>query len=240
MVLPLPLLLLALAAEPTVDELLRLQDDATRGSSSQGRITMRVKTDRWERTLSMRVFSEGTEKTLVRIESPAKERGTATLKVDQGIWNYLPKVDRTIKVPASMMSGSWMGSHFTNDDLVRESRYSEDYACGFTPEPATAATHWVISCTPKPNAPVVWGRVVLRVRKVDRLADTVRYLDERGRLVRTMDMSDFTQVGDRRLARTMRLVPADKPQELTEVTYDEMVFDVKLPPSTFTLQALKP
>jgi outer membrane lipoprotein-sorting protein len=228
------------AAEPTIEELLRRQDDATRGQSSEGQMTMRVKTARWERALTMKMWSEGSEKTLIRIEAPAKEKGTSTLKVDDNIWNYLPKVDRTIKVPASMMSGAWMGSHFTNDDLVQESRYSEDFTCAFDDRPdGKAKTHWVISCTPRPDAPVVWGKVTLHIRAEDRLADKVLFLDETGALVRTMELSDFADVGGRRLARTMRLVPTDKPEEFTEVHYDSIAFDVKLPPSTFTLQALK-
>ncbi|MFH1809418.1 MAG: outer membrane lipoprotein-sorting protein [Pseudomonadota bacterium] len=230
----------AAAQEPTIEELLRTQDDATRGASSEGTMTMKVKTARWERALTMKMWSEGTEKTLIRIEAPAKEKGTSTLKVEDNIWNYLPKVDRTIKVPASMMSGAWMGSHFTNDDLVRESRYSEDFTCAFEKKPdGKSQTHWVIACTPKPDAPVVWGKIVMHVRAEDRLADRVDYLDEKGALVRTITFSDFGEVSGRRMAKHMKMVPADKPDEYTEMTYDSIAFDVKLPPSTFTLQALK-
>ena len=123
-------------ADPPLDVLMRTTDDAMRGDSSESRITMRIKTERWQRELRLHVVSEGTETALVRIEAPAKERGTATLKVEQNIWNYLPKVDRTIKVPGSMMQAAWMGSHFTNDDLVHESRYSEDFECAYRERPA--------------------------------------------------------------------------------------------------------
>lgn len=225
--------------ELTVTDLLRVQDDATRGASSRGTMTMRVKTARWERSLTLKMWTKGTEKTLMRIESPAKERGTSTLKVDKNIWNYLPKVDRTIKVPASMMSGSWMGSHFTNDDLVQESRYSEDFDCKFLEKPQDAKGKYRVECTPKPDAPVVWGKVVLQARAEDKLADEITFFDEAGKLVRTMTMSDFAELGGRKLARRMRLEPADKSGEYTEVVYEEMAFDVDLPEHTFTLQALK-
>ncbi|MBI5497571.1 MAG: outer membrane lipoprotein-sorting protein [Deltaproteobacteria bacterium] len=230
----------ARAQDVTVEELMRAQDDALRGASSTGTMTMRVKTARWERSLTMQSWSEGTEKTLVRILAPAKEKGTATLKVEGNIWNYLPKVDRTIKVPGSMMGGSWMGSHFTNDDLVREARYSEDFTCAFVEKPdGKTRDHWVIDCTPRPNAPVVWGRVRLAIRAVDKLADRIDYLDEKGARVRTLVFSEFTTLGGRKLARMMRMVPADKPDEFTEVHQDDLAFDVKLPADTFTLQALK-
>ena len=95
--------------EPDTKELLARVDDMLRGDSSRGTMTMRVKTRRFERNLTMEIWSKGTERSLIRITAPAKEKGTATLKVEDQIWNYLPKVDRTIKVPASMMSGSLDG-----------------------------------------------------------------------------------------------------------------------------------
>ena len=120
---------------PDVLELLRLTDDLMRGDSSRGTMTMRVKTKRFERTITMEIVSKGTERSLIRIIAPAKEKGTATLKVGDQIWNYLPKIDRTIKVPGSMMSGAWMGSHFSNNDLVRQVRFSEDFDCSIEDRP---------------------------------------------------------------------------------------------------------
>ena len=145
-------------ADPPLDVLMRATDDAMRGDSSESRITMRIKTERWQRELRLHVVSEGTETALIRIEAPAKERGTATLKVEQNIWNYLPKVDRTIKVPGSMMQAAWMGSHFTNDDLVHESRYSEDFECAYRERPADRAGHWVVRCIPLPDCSRRLGR----------------------------------------------------------------------------------
>jgi len=226
--------------EPTVEELLRKTDDLMRGSSSEGTVTMRVKTARWDRSLTMKVWSEGTEKTLFQILAPAKEKGTATLKVDNNIWNYLPKVDRTIKVPASMMSGSWMGSHFTNDDIVKESRFVDDFVCELVGRPGSDTdSHWVIDCVPLPEAPVVWGKVVLKVRAVDELVDEITYFDEEDRLVRTMTYSDIGELGGRRIPRHMKMVPTDEPDEFTEVIYEDLAFDVKHPARTFTLQALR-
>ena len=152
------------AAEPTLDELLESTDDATRGKSSDATVEMHVKTANYERTMKMRIWSSGTEKTLIRILEPAKDAGIATLKVDENIWNYLPKVDRTMKVPAGMMSSSWMGSHFSNDDLVKSSRLADDYTATLQAKPGqNGSSNYVIALVPHPDAPVVWGKVVVTI-----------------------------------------------------------------------------
>ena len=108
-------------------EIIDRVDRLMRGESSIARFTMDIRTENWDRSLTLRAWSLGTEHALIRVETPQKEAGTATLRAGQEVWNYLPRVDRTIKVPSSMMMGSWMGSHFTNDDLVKESRLVDDY-----------------------------------------------------------------------------------------------------------------
>lgn len=227
----------AFAADPTIDELLNAADDIQRGESSHATVTMQVKTDRYERTMKMESWAKGTEQTLIRILEPAKDAGVATLKVDDNIWNYLPKVDRTMKVPAGMMGGSWMGSHFTNDDLVKESRMSEDFDGVITGRPEQGGA-WVIELTPKPNAPVVWGKVVVRINP-DKIPTKIEYFDEKGALVRTMLFEDIREMDGRKVPATMTLQPADKPDEFTRFTYVDIDFDTDIPDSTFSLQALK-
>ncbi len=228
------------AADPTLEELLESTDDATRGRSSDATVEMHVKTSNYERTMRMRIWSSGTEKTLIRILEPAKDAGIATLKVDQNIWNYLPKVDRTMKVPAGMMSGNWMGSHFSNDDLVKESRLSDDFDARITSRPGENPEGvYVIELVPKPDAPVVWGSIVARIRP-DKMPVSIAYNDEKGVVVRTMNFADYKDFDGRKAPGKMTLLPADKPGEFTEFTYVSIDFDVAIPESTFTLQALKP
>ncbi|MFH1469232.1 MAG: outer membrane lipoprotein-sorting protein [Pseudomonadota bacterium] len=220
-------------------ELLDKTDDMHRGESSHSTVTMHVKTARWDRTLTIEGWAQGEDMSLMKILAPAKEAGMATLKVEDNIWNYLPKVDRTMKVPAGMMSGSWMGSHFTNDDLVKESRMADDYTFDLTAEPAADGTgEYVVECVPKPDAPVVWGKLVVKLR-ADEQPTEITYWDEKGALVRTMSFSDYREVGGHLIAGKMTLVPADEPDEFTEVIYEEIEFGVAIPASTFTLQALK-
>jgi len=220
-------------------QLLDATDDMHRGASSHSKVTMNVKTKRWERSLTMEGWAQGEERSLIKILSPAKEAGMATLKVDDNIWNYLPKVDRTMKVPAGMMSGSWMGSHFTNDDLVKESRMADDFTYELKSEPAADGTgEYIVECVPKPDAPVVWGKVVVKLTP-DELPTEITYWDEKGELVRTMSFSDLREQDGRGFPGKMKLVPEDEPGEYTEVIYDEIEFDVEIPETLFTLQALK-
>ncbi len=221
-----------------VEELLQGTDDLTRGDSSTSTMTMQVKTSRYERTVKMQSWTQGTERSLIRILAPAKEAGIATLKIDDNIWNYLPKVDRTMKVPASMMSGSWMGSHITNDDLVRESRLSEDFDYAITARPEGGEGYWMIELVPKPDTPIVWGRITVKIR-ADKIPEELAYYDEDGELIRSMFYEDIADISGRKVPMTMRVVPADKPEEYTVITFQDLAFDVDIPDETFSLQALR-
>ncbi len=228
------------AAELTPRQILDRVDDLYRGESAHGKLTMKVKTEHWAREMTAEFWSLGKEKSLIRILAPKKEKGTATLKNGNKIWNYLPKVKRTIKVPSSMMGGSWMGSHFTNDDLIKESRMADDYdfSIGFQGEREGQKIIEII-CKPKEDAAVVWGKVVVEVLAEGYLPVKQLYYDEDMNLARTMVFSAPQKMGDRIVPSLMRVVPTDKPSEFTEVKYDEMKFDVKLSNQQFSLRALQ-
>lgn len=224
----------------TPKQILDKVDDLFRGKSSNGRMSMTIVTAHWSRTLSIEFWSEGKEKSLMRILAPKKEKGTATLRVENAIWNYLPKVKRVIKLPSSMMSASWMGSHFTNDDLVKESRMADDYTFEVTFNGEKNEQDIVeLTCHPKPAAAVVWGKVIVTVRKKDYLPLVTRYYDEDLKLARTMFFSEIGPLGDRMLPKRMVVIPEDKPDEKTEVVYSEITFDADLPEKTFSLRNLQ-
>ena len=117
---------------PPVREVLRKVDDLYRGTTSRGKVEMTVETPDWKRSMNMKIWSEGMNKTFVVILSPAKDAGVATLRVNRDMWNFFPGINKTLKVPPSMMMGSWMGSDFTNDDLVKESTFLDDYDARWT------------------------------------------------------------------------------------------------------------
>ena len=228
------------AQQLTALEIIDRVDRMMRGESSRGRMTMEIRTEHWSRTVEMEVWSLGTEYSLVRVESPAREAGTATLKAGDEVWNYLPRVDRSIKVPPSLMMGSWMGSHFTNDDLVKESRIIDDYDFEITFDgERDGVAVWEFVLTPKPEAPVVWGRIEEEIRQADLMPTWVRYYDEGGELVRTLTFSGYRTMSGRLVPATMLVIPADKPDERTALIYHELEFDIDIDESFFSLRNLR-
>lgn len=220
--------------------ILDIVDDLYRGKSSAGRMTMAITTEHWQRTLTLEFWSEGKDKSLIRILAPKKEKGTATLRSGGEIWNYLPKVKRIIKLPSSMMSASWMGSHFTNDDLVKESRMADDYTFEQTFEGDRGGRAIIeITCHPKPEAAVVWGKVVATVRRNGYLPVDFKYYDEDLNPARTMIFSEIRNLGNRTMPTLMTIIPADKPKEKTVIKYEDITFDLDLPQGLFSLRSLQ-
>ena len=222
-------------------EIIDKVDRLLRGESSRAVATMEVVTGNWERTLTMEAWSLGTDFFLVRLLRPRKEAGTATLKSGNNIWNYLPKVDRTIKIPASMMGGSWMGSHFTNDDLVKQSRLAVDYDIdlSFDGRDASGVRVWDFTLTPKPDVAVVWGHVEYRVRQEDLMPVWAKFHDEAGSLLRSMVFGGFRDFDGRLLPSVIHVRPADKPDEHTTIRYEELDFDIDVTETFFSLRNLK-
>jgi outer membrane lipoprotein-sorting protein len=228
------------ARDPTAREILDRVDDVYRGTSSKGEMTMTVINPNYTRQLTLRFWSQGKDKSLFRIWLPKKERRTATLRNGNNIWNYLPKVDRTIKIPSSMMGGSWMGSDFTNDDLVKESRMADDYTSEITFRGERGGQNVIIlTCHPKPDAAVVWGKVVVTVRQPDYLPLRILYYKENGDLARQLSFTDVRTMGSRTLPTRMTMIPLDKPGHSTVVTYQSIEFDVSLPGNAFTVANLR-
>lgn len=230
----------AAAAQETARDIIDRVDRILRGRSSYGVATMEVVTEHWERSIDMEIWSLGTEYALIRVTAPKKEEGTATLKAGDQIWNYLPRVDRTIKIPPSLMMGSWMGSHFTNDDIVKESRLVEDYDIEFAFDgEREGVSVWEFQLTPKPEAAVVWGRIDYQVRKADDMPTWARYYNEDGELVRRLDFGDYRVMGGRLIPARMDMYPLDKPGERTLVQYAELQFDIDIDESYFSLRSLR-
>lgn len=236
----LPLLLTLALASPALAlnlrELIREVEKQYTGASSKARMTMQVRTEHWERNLEMEAWSLGRDHFLTRILAPPKERGVATLKVDKEVWNYLPKVDRVIKIPPSMMGGSWMGSHITNDDLVKANHVDRDYDFNLLEE---TDEFWRIEGIPKPEAAVVWGRIEYTIEKARRVPMTVAYFDEEGPKVRDIVFEEVTTVGERTIPLRMTVQPTDKSDERTVMHYREIEFGIDIEESFFSLRNLK-
>ncbi len=232
--------ILAEVGEDRAQQVLVAIDDLWRADSSRSTVSMKVVTANYTRQVTMENWTLGKEKSLVRILSPRKEKGTVTLKSGNAIYTYLPKTDRTIRLTSSMMMGSWMGSHFTNDDLVKDSRLSDDYVPQIIFEGARDGENIIeFALEPKPEAPVVWGKIVIVVLAEGFLPIASHYYDEDMVLARTMTFSDIKEMGGRLLPATMRVIPADEVDEYTELIYQRISFGMKLDDSFFSLQQLR-
>lgn len=222
------------------NEVLEKIDDLWRASSSTSRLKMVVRTEHYTRTMIMDSWTKGREQSLVRIVLPLKEKGTVSMKNGNTMYTYLPKTDRVIRLTTGMMMGSWMGSHFTNDDLVKESRLSNDYDPEITFEGIRDGLNIIeFVLLPKPDAPVVWGKIVITVRAVDYLPVNSLYFDEDMVLARTLTFNDIKEMGGRNIPAVLHMVPADKPDEYTELVYEDIQFDVAIEDSLFSLMQLR-
>jgi len=230
----------AAASGQTAEEIIRRSEDLIKGKTCRGRFVMTVTTPSYTRTMEMDSWWVGNEKALILIRSPRKEAGNKTLKIGNELWSYLRNTETTIKLPPSMMLQSWNGSDFTNDDLVRESNLSRDYRQTITGEETVEGERcWVIDLLPKPNAPVVWGKIVYRVRKSDNLPAGQEYLDERGTLMRSMVFSDYRLMGGRKLPARWVMINRAKEGHQTSFEIKEITFDVPLSEDVFSFRELE-
>ncbi len=230
----------AQAQEPTGRDILDHVENLLWAKTLRGSYEMSIVTPRWQRTLALRVWMDRPRRSFIRIDAPAKEAGIGSLRIGSEMWNYLPAVERTIKVPPSMMLQPWMGSDFTNDDLVKESSILDDYTQRVLDMPVVdGEAVYQVEAVPKPDAAVVWGRIVYWVRKSDFIPLKQEFFDERGELVRVMSFSDVRIVGGRRLPARWEMRPVGKPGTLTTVVLKDAVFNPPLDEEVFTQRNLQ-
>jgi outer membrane lipoprotein-sorting protein len=238
--LPLPAFARAAMTAAELRALIKRVEKQYWSTSSRGTMRMEVSTTHWKRSLTMEAWSRGDDEFLVRVKEPAKDQGVATLKTGTDIWNYLPKVDRTIKVPSSLMGEGWMGSHLTNDDLVKESRVEDDYTFRLLEEKSQGGRGlYVIEALPRPDAAVVWGKLVYTIDRKSLLPVATDYYDEEGKLAREMRFEAERSYGGRVLPSRVVVIPQDKPGEQTVMTYLDLTFDLNLPADFFSLKNLR-
>lgn len=224
----------------TAVEVIQRADTKARGETGKGEMRMTIVRPKWSREIQMKTWSKGDDFSLILITAPARDKGTAFLKREREMWNWQPTIDRTIKLPPSMMMQSWMGSDFTNDDLVKESSVVHDYTHEFLPEDTLGdRICYRIELTPKPEAAVVWGKVITWVDKKDFLQLRSEFYDEDGYLLHTFIGSDIKMLGGRLLPARLEIIPEDKEGHKTVVEYLNLVFDEPIPDAFFSLQNLK-
>ncbi len=224
----------------TAKEIVQKADAKARGEYSIGEIKMTIVRPTWSREMTMKSWSRGTEYALILVTAPARDKGTAFLKREKEIWNWQPSIDRTIKLPPSMMMQSWMGSDFTNDDLIRESSIVEDYTHKLAAsETIEGRECYKVELTPKDDAPVVWGKITSWIDKKDFMQMKAEFRDEEGFLVNTMYGKNVKELGGRLLPSRMEVIPADEPGNKTIVEYLSLDFNKPIDVSFFSIQNLK-
>ena len=226
------------ANPPSASAISAMFDELFRSSSSTGKMELISKTETQSRHLKMRIWTKNKNKALIIIDEPAKEAGITTLKVDQNLWNYLPKIARTIRVPPSMMLSPWMGTDFTNDDLVKDSSYEHDFNISFESR-STQPQGWSYLLKVKPDIVGRWEKIEIIVDDEGKLPLLARYFDRKGRLARTMTFEEPKKFGDRTIPTRLILNSVDQPGHKTEIHYLEMKFDSPISDSRFSLSELE-
>ena len=224
----------ALAQEESALDIIRKADELTRGDTQSGTYYMTIVRPDWERTMVFEYWSEGTNKSFIRIKEPVKERGVTFLKIGREMWQYVPRINRVIKIPPSMMLQSWMGSDFTNDDLVKESSIVEDYTHTLLGrEEREEGEAYKLELTPKPEAPVAWDRLVEWIRVEDYMPLRAEFFNERGERVRTILYTDIREMGGRIIPARFELIEDKKPGRKTILVLDDVAFDQPISRSVF-------
>jgi len=213
--------------------------DHWRGLSSDTVMTMVIHRPDWERTMTMRGWTKGDDRSLVRVLEPRKDRGNGTLTDDNSMWSYSPKVNRVIKIPSSMMGQSWMGSDFSNKDIARADDIVDLYEHSIlSSEEVDGITTFEIESIPHEDAAVVWGREVLSIRD-DHVVTTHKFYDQDGELVKTLTSLEIGEMGGRVVAKRQRMSKVETPDEWTEIQVVSVDYEVELKDSLFTLSNLR-
>jgi hypothetical protein len=226
--------------DESATDIVRKAEKQMRGSSSYAEMTMTIVKPSWSRSVSMKAWSLKDDYGLVLITDPERDRGTVTLKRKNEVWNWLPSIERILKIPPSMMLQSWLGSDFTNDDLVKESSLVDDYSHTITGD-STIAGHscYKITMIPKENAAVVWGKVVLFITKEGYLELRCEMYDEEGALSKVLAADRIKTIGSRTLPTYWEMRPVDTPDQKTVLEYRLWQFDIPIGESFFSEQNMR-
>lgn len=221
-------------------QIIEKADRNMQGESSISTMTMTIKRPAWERTVGFKNWAKGRNLALTLVTEPAKEKGQTFLKRGNDIWNYVPSIGRLVKLPPSMMSQGWMGSDYTNDDILNESSLVQDYTQELLgTEDFQGSKCYKINLIPLENSNIVWGKIITWVSTSDYLFLKSEYYDENQSLVRTETAGGIKTMDGRKIPTRLEIIPADEPQNRTIVLIQSMDFDVKIDDGFFSQQNMK-
>lgn len=221
-------------------EIVKRMDEKMRGKTSQAEMALTTTRPSWSREMVVKTWSKGTEYAMILILAPARDKGTSFLKRKKEVWNWVPTLERSIKMPPSMMSQSWMGTDFTNDDLVKESSLVEDYDHTLVGDTLIGGRDChLIKMIPKPEAAVVWGKIVVCIDKKDYMELHTRMYDEDGSLINVMNGYDIKEMDGRLIPTRIEMIPMEKKNQKTEIIYRKILFNRPLEDNFFIMDKMK-
>jgi len=221
-------------------DIIQKANDKMRGSTLQASILIQTIRPAWIREMQVKAWTKGNHLTMILVESPAKEKGIVFLKRTKEVWNWMPALERNIKLPPSMMSQSWMGTDFTNDDLVKESSVVDDYNQKIIGDTNIDMRDcFIIQMIPKPNAPIIWSKIVVCIDKKDFLELHTRFYDEEGTLVNIMNAFDIKWMDERLIPTRFEMIPVYKKGQKTVMIYKQMIYNKAIDDNFFTLNNMK-
>lgn len=224
----------------TAKEVVQKADKNMRGETSQATMTIRIVRPTWDREMEMKTWSKGEDYAMILITSPARERGTAFLKRKNEVWNWVPSIERTIKLPPSMMSQSWMGTDFTNDDLVREASAVSDYDHRHLKMDTISGKQcYKIEMIPKASAAIVWEKVLVWIDAEEFLQLKAEFYDEDGELINILNSSQVKEMGGRKITSKLEMIPVDEEGYKTVIFYKDIVFNREMNDDFFTTRNMK-
>jgi len=224
----------------TAAEIIRKTDDIMQGKSSRIDMTMSIVRPKYTRSISLKCWSLEKEYFMAYVMAPVREKGQVVMKYNNEMWQYTPSINRTIKLPISMMSQGFMGSDYSNDDLVHESSIIKDYTSTIKgSEKIDDRDCFKINMKPKPESNIVWGNVIFWIDKKYFIVLKAEYYDEENYLVRTMYGKEIKYFSDRFLTSVMETIPSDEPDNKTVVTIEKAQFNIGIKKEIFSLQNMK-
>lgn len=218
-------------------EIIEKADAKMRGASSYSEMSITIVRPKWQKTMTMKNWSQGNDYAVSLVVSPAKEKGSVFLKRKNEVWNYLPSLERTIKLPPSMMTQSFMGTDLTNDDLVKQSSMVVDYTHKILIEENIRGLDcWKLELMPTEEAAVVWGKLIVWIDKEDYMQLKVEFYDEDEELVNLMQGYEAKMYGDKKLLSKIEFIPLEDEGNKTIIEYNVWEFDKDIPSNYFTTQ----
>lgn len=224
----------------SAEEIIKKSNEQMQGNSSQGMTSMKIIRPTWEREIIFKNWAKGHDYSMTYVISPAKEKGQAFLKRVNEMWSWNPTISRSIKLPSSMMSQNWMGSDYTNEDILKESSIVTDYIPTLMgEEKINDKDCYIVRLKARPASAVIWDMMLKWITKDSFLQLKTEYFDEYGTLIRTDNSSQIKYMDDREIPTITEVIPSDKEGHKTIITIMEIKYNVSLNDNMFSIQNLK-